>query len=119
MEGKSASFWFSIMDGDGDERLSIQDLLALQSHLDGDQLQHTYNDKTRDENNPVRITHLDVEQSWIALCDRCGVDFSSTLSLRDIQERGHASAFCFRHFILQKESFFIKSQTNFRSYLLF
>ena len=100
MEGKSASFWFSIMDVDGDEHLSIQDLLALQFHVDSDKLQHKYSDKTTNENKTVGVTHLDIEHSWLALCDRCNVASSSTLSLRDIQERGDASAFCFHHFIL-------------------
>ena len=105
MEGKSASFWFSIMDIDGDEQLSIQDLLALQFHKDNDQSQYPYCNKTSIVGVIGRTTHLDVERSWFALCDRCNVAFSSTLSLRDIQERGKASGFCFQQFILQKKQF--------------
>ena len=103
MEGKSASFWFSIMDVDGDERLSIQDLFALQSCKDNDKLNYKYETIFIYMNKDIitRITRLDIERSWIALCDRCNSSPSSTLSLRDILKRGHASAFCFKHFILQ------------------
>lgn len=96
------SFWFAVLDADGDDYFSEQDALAIHCDGDGDGEEEEKNDNDDNDDNEKKkeVWYETIERSWIELCDRCNVPISSTLSLQNIIKKGDAASFCFQRFIL-------------------
>ena len=89
MEGSSIRFWYNVMDVDEDGFLTIEDVLTLLHEKKG------WNDRAK---------YLQAfEVCWLELCDRCGVDTTSFVLLKDI-EKSHSGSYCFRPFVMMEDA---------------
>ena len=88
MQGRSYGFWFKVMDVDGDDGISFEDILTLRHEKRG-----------WDKKEP----HLSkFDALWLELCDLCQVSTTDMIPLKKMKE-SQAGPFCFQHFILGDE----------------
>lgn len=88
MQSRSYGFWFKVMDVDGDDRVSLTDVLTLLHEKSG-----------WDKKEPYLCKF---DALWFELCDLCRVSPTDAIPLKKMEESG-AGPFCFQHLILADE----------------
>ena len=86
MQGKSISFWFSIIDVDEDNLLTISDVSQLVKELS--------------PSSDSCLYLSPVQRVWTELCDQCMAPTDRPLRLQDIR-RNNVGAYCFQQLVLQ------------------